>query len=88
MCPSVLMKDYTREQPAIAWAPITLGIGFEGEGAGEVGKPTFFFFFSLGVCVFFPPKKKKNPTSKKHHTQKLGLLQLFSSQLADKNYLA
>lgn len=46
LCPSVLMKDCAREVPGShrAW--------FEGEGAAEVGKPTFLFFFSPGVCFF------------------------------------
>lgn len=62
LCPSVLMKDCARERPAIAQAPITFRL--EGEGAGEVGKPTFF---SISWCVSFlflkkKCKNKKNPT--------------------------
>lgn len=54
-----------------SYCPGSYHVGFEGEGADEVGKPAFFFSF-LDVCVFSPPKKRKpnqkNPPTKVRST--------------------
>lgn len=68
LCPSVLMKDYAREQPAIAWALITLGLRGR-ELVRLVNQTFFFFFFPLGCVSFFLLKKKKTTLKKTPHTK-------------------